>query len=398
MKNLAIYAGIILTGVLVFKINQGEITTIDILTDIQRAQKAERQEVDPQKTDRREADLREVGRQKTGQSGIENDGGGGDNRNGGDGGNPDSLTIMAFGDVMPGRYVRTLMDKYGKDYIFSNIKMTDEPFYGNADVVFANLEGPIKGNGYKAQTGTVFGFHADTAAFLKEYGFDVLSVANNHSLDQRADGQDTTVTALSEQGLGRCGKATFPDPDGVYYGISGDISYAFICFNDVIFKLDKKKALELVKQVREKVDYLIVSIHWGYEYKHTPNKDAQVDFGHELVDAGADFIIGHHPHVVQGFEKYKGKMIFYSLGNFVFDQYWSKDTQEELAIKINLDREDDTLFTEVVLFPMKSEQSRPRLMSEEETAKWIKDFTTYGDYDEETLEEIQNKIIRSSSE
>ncbi|MFA6918367.1 MAG: CapA family protein [Candidatus Gracilibacteria bacterium] len=378
MKNFAIYVGILLAGILVFKINQGEITSTTVLMNMQKPA-TEKVSVKTPELSTISGDPRTTKTLDT-----HND--------------ADPVTIMAFGDMMLGRYVRTLMDKNGKDYIFGNINMIEEPFYGGADVVFANLEGPIKGEGYKHQTAMVFGFHTDTAEFLKKYGFDVFSIANNHALDQKADGRDTTIKALEEQGLGWCGNVTSVDPDSVYYGGTEDSSYAFVCLNDVLYGLDKTKALELVKQVKEKVDYLIVSIHWGYEYKHTPNNYLQVNFAHALVDAGADFIIGHHPHVVQSFEKYNGKMIFYSLGNFVFDQYWSRDTQEELAIKITLDKEgDDELITEVKLFPMKSELSQPRLMNDDETAKWLKTFVSYGVYDEETKEEILEKSVGSSN-
>jgi poly-gamma-glutamate synthesis protein (capsule biosynthesis protein) len=388
MKNFAIYVGILLAGFLMFKINQGEITSVSILNEIQNSEKTTiandvvpvaEEEIDV------EADTAETYVEPDPETLDTHD-------------DADPITIMAFGDMMLGRYVRTLMDKYGKDYVFQKIAMGENPFYGEADILFANLEGPIKGTGYKHQTATVFGFHTDTAAFLKEYGFDVLSIANNHALDQKADGRDTTIAALEERGIGWCGNVKNVEEESVYYGEIDDASVAFVCFNDVTYGLYKDQALELIKTVRPKVDYLIVSIHWGYEYKHTPNNVLQVELGHALIDAGADFIIGHHPHVVQSFEKYNGKLIFYSLGNFVFDQYWSRATQEELGIKIILDKNDDGMETAVELFPMKSEMSQPRLMTDEEKTKWIKEFLAYGKYDETTVLEVNEGLIKASFE
>ena len=181
--------------------------------------------------------------------------------------------------------------------------------------------------------------------------------------------------------------------NSVHYGKDGEITYAFVCFNDVIYPLDKMKAIELVRKVSEEVDYLIVSIHWGYEYKHIPSDEIQVKLGHTFIDAGADFIIGHHPHVVQSFEEYNGKFIFYSLGNFVFDQYWSRDTQEELGIKIILTKDDEDLVTKVELFPMASTLSQPYLMEGDAKTKWIEKFIGYGKYDENTIAEIRNGVV-----
>jgi gamma-polyglutamate biosynthesis protein CapA len=300
-----------------------------------------------------------------------------------------SLTIAAFGDIMLGRYVRTLMEREGHDYVFENIALVDDPFYGEADLVFGNLEGPIKGEGYRHQTAMRFGFHEDTAEFLKQYGFNILSITNNHSIDQGWDGRESTITALEEQGIAWCGHPTEADAGSVVYREKNGLEYAFVCFNDVIFPLDEEEGLELLREVREEVDLLIVSIHWGAEYGNTASKVLQKNFGREMVEAGADLIIGHHPHVVQDFEIYNDRLILYSLGNFVFDQYWAKHVQEELAVKVELEKEEDRVKTKLWLYPMKSEKSQSRLMNEEERAEWVERFIEYGNYEEELIKEIR---------
>ncbi|MFA6306041.1 MAG: CapA family protein [Candidatus Gracilibacteria bacterium] len=301
------------------------------------------------------------------------------------------IRVLAFGDMMLGRYVRTLMNKYGMDYIFEKIKpeKNGEWFYKNADFVFGNFEGPINGKGTSGGTSMIFSFNEDTANFLKGYGFNILSIANNHSLDQGWGGREKTVKAFNDADLGWCGHPTDEEEGSVYYGEKT----AFVCLHDVTSRINLEKAVSLIKEVNENADYVIVSVHWGVEYSHKPNK-TQVNYGHAFVDAGADFVIGHHPHVVQSFEEYNGKIIFYSLGNFVFDQYWSTDTQEELAIGIDLSHDGDALKTTVDLFPMKSERSQSGLLTEDEREKWIKKFISYGNYDEDTKAEIENyKII-----
>ncbi len=296
--------------------------------------------------------------------------------------NNDDLEILAFGDVMLGRYVRTLMDENDKDYIFENLGEVPE-LYPEADLVFANLEGPIQGTGRSGGTAMVFSFNEDVAPFLKEEGFDLVSIANNHATDMGWGGRATTMTALNEAGVGFCGHPSEADPESVYYGKAGKSTYAFVCFNDIKYNLPQEDAVKLVQSVASMVDYTVISIHWGHEYELRPDNKLQVEPAHEFIDAGADLIIGHHPHVVQGFEVYNDRFIFYSLGNFVFDQYWAQMVQWELGIGVSLSGDNNDLKTTVKLFPIKSENSQVRLMNEEERAKWIEDFILYGTYSDE---------------
>lgn len=306
-----------------------------------------------------------------------------------------NLTMMAFGDVMLSRHVRTLMNKNGLAYPFENIEGYQKRFFEGADIVFANLEGPIKGKGTSGGTAMVFSFNEDSAPLLKSYGFNVLSLANNHALDQGTSGRDTTIAALEASGLGWCGHPSEEDFNSVHYGMVGDKKYAIICFQDITAKINDEDAINLIKAVRPNVDYLIVTPHWGYEYKPKADYGTQIEPGHAWIDAGADIIIGHHPHVVQNFETYNGKFIFYSLGNFIFDQYWSMETQKMLSLGIILDDSGDTIKSKVYLFPLKSEMARPRLMTEEERTSWFEGFIEAGDYSEELKTQIRNGLIEA---
>lgn len=305
------------------------------------------------------------------------------------------LSIMAFGDVMLGRYVRTLMDENGVDYPFRKIQNPAGLFAEGANVVFANLEGPVNGKGTKGGTSMIFSFNEDIGQILKDFGFTLLSIANNHALDQGKTGRQNTINTLTNSGLDWCGSANEVDPSSVYYGKIDQKSYAFICLHSATDYLDLNAATDLIKAVRPNVDYLVVSIHWGVEYQHKPNNELQIKPGHAFVDAGADLIIGHHPHVVQSFEVYNNKLIIYSLGNFVFDQFWSQDTQEGLAVGVVLNRSDTdyVLHSKMYLFPMKSERSQSRMMNEDERIKWIEKFIGYGSYDEVMQQEIRNGVI-----
>lgn len=313
-------------------------------------------------------------------------------------GEPDidrDLTIMAFGDMMLGRYVRTLMNENGMDYIFRDIQGEEKRFFSGADVIFGNLEGPIKGEGRSGGTSMVFAFNRDIGPLLALYNFNLMSIANNHAFDAGQEGREETIEVLEENDIGWCGHSTEVDPESVYYDWVGDHSYAFVCFDDVKGPIDDDAAVAMIKEIRPNVDYLIVSVHWGPEYYHSPHNELQVQPGRSFIDAGADFVIGHHPHVVQTFEEYNGKLIFYSLGNFVFDQYWSQKTQEQMGIGIVLDDadEDEGFSTKVYLFPMRSVASQSYLMTGSEKAQYLEKFIGYGDYSEEMQEMIRNGIV-----
>jgi len=309
------------------------------------------------------------------------------------------LSILAFGDLMLGRYVRVLMDEKGHNYPFEKLGDIKNIFSKDEDIVFANLEGPIKGDGIRSETSMNFGFPDYLGDLLVEKGISLVSLANNHTLNMGVNGFNSTTEILKDKEIGYCGEPEGISENSVYYGASvddngNDVSYAFVCFHSAMSDLDLDQAYKLIEDVRPKVDFLIVSIHWGVEYKHTPDESKQIDVGHAFVDHGADLVIGHHPHVVQPFEIYKDRFIFYSLGNFVFDQYWSAETQKELAVGITLSKDSDgKIFTGAELFPMKSETSQPRLLTSEEYAIWAEEFIGYWNFTEDQKTEIRSGVI-----
>lgn len=299
------------------------------------------------------------------------------------------LKVLAFGDVMLGRYVKTLQNRYGEDYVFEKIDLAG--LGEGMDLVHANLEGPIRGEGRSGGTSMIFAFSRDVGDFLARHGFDMVSIANNHALDAQLVGREETKEVLGEAGVGFCGNPSEAAEEDVYYGESeSGMSYAFVCLHTALAKIDLEATKGLIAKLDQEVDQVIVSIHWGIEYQHTASEKAQVGPARAFVDSGADLVIGHHPHVVQNFEIYKGVPIFYSLGNFVFDQYFSQDVQEELAVKVFFDAGG---VARVLLLPMKSARSQSRLMSEEEASEWVERFIGYGEYDEEMVGMIRELNI-----
>ena len=131
-------------------------------------------------------------------------------------------------------------------------------------------------------------------------------------------------------------------------------------------------------------DFIIANVHWGVEYTHYFN-DHQQDIAHQLIDSGVDMIIGHHPHVVQGMEVYNSKPIFYSLGNFIFDQYFSKETQEGLGVGITINDSGADLY----LFPYQSVNKYLELLSGKEKDIF---YTNFMEWSEGSIDMQNGKI------
>jgi len=150
-----------------------------------------------------------------------------------------------------------------------------------------------------------------------------------------------------------------------------------------------KKIIKTIKMVKSSKpdNFLIVSLHWGEEYKLI-NSLAQQKLAHQIIEAGADLIIGHHPHVVQNIEKYQGKLIFYSLGNFIFDQYFSPDTQQGLAVGLEI--YPDRLFFR--LFPLQINLSQPVLMKKNKASEFLIQLAKRSD--DKLVDEIKDGIIK----
>jgi poly-gamma-glutamate synthesis protein (capsule biosynthesis protein) len=256
---------------------------------------------------------------------------------------PREATLIAVGDLMLSRTVAKRMNEKGADYPF----LETRAFLESADITFGNLETPIT-PGEPVQPFEM-SFRADPSAApaLKKAGFDILSLANNHTPNFGVRGLGDTFRLLGEEGIlyvGAGNNAT-EAAQTVFMNANG-ILFAFLAYNDddVVPReyeagdgpgtafMRTERMQEAVAGAVAYADIVIVSMHSGTEYEPTPNA-SQVAFARAAIDAGATIVIGHHPHVVQTVEYYKGKPIFYSLGNFVFDQMFSRETREGLALK-----------------------------------------------------------------
>jgi len=244
------------------------------------------------------------------------------------------------------RGVKYMVEKYGKgDYKFPFLKIAD--YLKETDILFGNLEGPISDKGKKV--GSIYSFRTEPQAIegLKFAGFDILSMANNHVFDYGREAMEDSFKRLREAKIEILGGG-FNEKEAcepLIKELKGT-KIAFLAFTNLgspywsagkeksgICWLEKEKMEEIIQKAKEKADIVVVSLHFGEEYFSTPT-EFQVSISHVAIDAGADLIVGHHPHVIQEIERYKDGWIAYSLGNFIFDQKFSEKTMRGLMLKV----------------------------------------------------------------
>lgn len=238
--------------------------------------------------------------------------------------------LLFAGDIMLGRFVETLGKEKG-DSAFPFKEVTD---FLKEHTTIANLEGPIPHVHEPTPiNGFTFSFPGYVPEVLRKAGISAVSLANNHMFDHGVDGYTQTKLALDKGGVAHFGGYT-PTQADYFETKIGDKETIVYGITMIATGWDEAQAIEVTKELRlaHPGAYLIAFLHWGDEYK-TQNI-YQRAFAHVLIDNGVDAIIGSHPHVVQGIELYNKKPIIYSLGNFVFDQYWSKETQDGVMVKI----------------------------------------------------------------
>lgn len=262
-------------------------------------------------------------------------------------------TLIAVGDIMLDRYVRTLMERYGEDYPFE--KISPQGLLRSAHITLANFEGPVADE--RPRVGDViFKFDPWMIDLIKRHGINLVTIANNHTLDQGQKGLDDTKRHLNEKNLDWIGHPLNETEGHTLIKEINGLQIGFIGLHDATIRLDDTIAIEAIESMRPNVDTLIVTIHWGPEY--VPASQRQKDLGHAFIDAGADAVIGHHPHIEQEIELYNDKPIIYSLGNFIFDQYWSQATQKALSVGLIFSPNQVELYR----FPIVLPASQPSLV------------------------------------
>ncbi len=269
--------------------------------------------------------------------------------------------VIAVGDIMLSRHVGTKI-RQANDNSLPFRKLYKH--LSQADIAFANLESPFFDQGPPITSGMVFKAEPETIEGLKLAGFDIVSLANNHFGDQGRAGMNFTFDHLARNNIQYFGAGRNKNEAYSHKIIDKNgYKFSFLSFNSIspesyraspnktglawVSSVDDLNLMELsIKKAKNESDFLIVSFHWGNEY--TPNPTLfQKNAAKKAVEAGADIILAQHPHVVQAIEYINNKPVFYSLGNFVFDQMWSLETREGIMVRLYI-LKNKLLFYEII--------------------------------------------------
>lgn len=295
---------------------------------------------------------------------------------------PDSIDILIAGDVLFSDHVLNAYESAGG---ISGV--LDEGFRNDidsADFFAVNEEFPFSSRGTAAPDKQyTFRLPEDKVSIMKELGVDLVTLANNHTLDFGTDALLDTCTTLDQAGILHVGAGTdsesarkpaIVDIQGIKVGFIGASRVIPVASwtagknsPGLLTAYDTSLLIQTIQEARPLCDYLIVYPHWGVEREEMP-VDHQKSIARQCIDAGADFVIGSHPHVLQGLEYYKEKPIAYSMGNFIF----GSSIPKTMLLKLTLDT--DTLEPSISLIPGTSSGGYTRKLTEQEP---IQEFYQY---------------------
>lgn len=263
---------------------------------------------------------------------------------------PATITVAGVGDMLFDRKVKQLIVAQGGQAPLAPVASR----LAAADVTVGNLETTLADGGERIATKEPkYAFRGDPRGIesLKLAGFDAVSLANNHMLDYGPGPLEQTIASLDAAGIGHSGAGANSEDAWKPATIETEsgAKVAFLAYTHILpagflasseragvasGKMDLSLIDEAIRNAKKTHDYVIVSFHWGVEYEDYANAD-QVGKAHRAIDAGADMVLAHHPHVIQGVEFYKDRLIAYSLGDFVFDHY-SRKTGESFILEAKL--------------------------------------------------------------
>jgi poly-gamma-glutamate capsule biosynthesis protein CapA/YwtB (metallophosphatase superfamily) len=295
---------------------------------------------------------------------------------------PPALTVSAGGDVMGDRKVGKFLDESGGAALFAGVK----PYMEGTHLAFVNLEGAISDTGTR-QVSKEYTFRARPTLLdgLVSAGIDVVSLANNHSLDYRWAALKDCIARLDAAGIKHAGagasldeaaaSAVLETPAGKVAVIAASqitASFAASSSRAGTYYISSgaarnAKLIARVTEAASQADFVIVSLHWGVEYNKLANTQ-QVGLAHALIDAGADLILGHHPHVIQAMEVYKERLIVYSLGDFVWDWH-SAYTGEAFVLQVSLPRDGGAPYGTIVPVFLSRSSGAPEVATGETAAR-----------------------------
>lgn len=261
------------------------------------------------------------------------------------------LNLLFVGDVMLDRFIRKKINESSKveDFVnnfLTNLRVENKKY----DYVVANLEGPITESRSKTlnDDGTfgkelLFTFPPSTVEILQLLNIKVVSLANNHTDNFYYEGFQSTVNFLEKGKIDYFGNPYNSSKDGLSKIVcENNICIGYIAYNQFTGENGSEIIVNEIKKLKEdkNIDFVVVFPHWGEEYELKANS-TQINYAHKWIDAGADLIIGAHPHVIQNNEIYKEKYIYYSLGNYIFDQWFEEAVKNGLAVNFRFKKDEN---------------------------------------------------------
>jgi poly-gamma-glutamate synthesis protein (capsule biosynthesis protein) len=258
---------------------------------------------------------------------------------------------------------------------FAKIGNVKDGAFGSVDLAVANVEGPVTAHRVPTYKSIQFAFDPRIAPVIKAEGFDAVSQANNHSLDQGRAGATVSRQTLAAAGLSVFGDQIRDDASSSLAYVTVDQHrIALLGYHTVDRTLDLAAVSSTIAMAKQQADLVIVFMHWGVEYTPKPRPD-QVDLAHWFIDHGVDAVIGGHPHWMQTVGVYKGRPIVYSLGNFVFDQDWSYETRQGLAVRFDIGPSSRSL----TFYPVELTKSQPVVLTGKERDARLARLASFSD-------------------
>lgn len=267
------------------------------------------------------------------------------------------IRSLHFGDLMLDRGVQSTILRGVNPFEFIADFINEKNF----DLVTANLEGPFAHPMECQDKPYSFRFEPEYVTYLQTAGITAVSLSNNHTLDCFSVGLRESKEILTSAGIEFFGGFS-QNPEEILYKNFGDTRYALLGFDDTMKAQTLEEMVSLVRTAASQSEIVLVNIHWGEEYFSNPT-DRQHQVASALSEAGAHIIIGHHPHVVEPVSVERDALVFYSLGNFVFDQL-TLETQTGYGVEISLDPKERSALVE--LHPYLIVRNQPTLLDGEE--------------------------------
>ncbi|WP_292393186.1 CapA family protein [Methanoculleus sp. UBA303] len=251
------------------------------------------------------------------------------------------------------------------------------------DLLFGNLETALSETGERAQKHHVIASPPEAARYLVDAGFDLLSVANNHSVDLGAEGLNNTLRTLESRGILPIGASASPnrqepiilEKNGIAIGFAGYTTGRTVFSGGAsVNRLIEEDIVADIASLAGKCDHIAVSLHWGTEMAYYPSP-GQIDLAHRLIDAGATLILGHHSHTMQAIERYHSGLIAYSLGMFQFDPNWPHNLSQEAFI-LSVDLQEGGVVGKHEVIPLTVDDDFVPRPAEEVRSEEIRAFIT----------------------